>query len=496
MAQLIQLDEAAQLLGMKPEELVELRSRGEIHGYRDGSTWKFKETELERFADIQGITMGAAPVPGEEVVDMAAPKSGSGLTVDDDLDEIVDIGEIDEMKLEDSGDELLLVDDDDVTEVAKTGEAAGESTMIGKKELELDLDELSLEDDGSGIDLKIEGSSFSLDSGPDVAAAAGGAAAIAGAAAAAMGGDDDEELSLSASDSEISLAPSDSGSELKLDIASGSSMKLSDGSDIMQLDLDGSGTGDIPNMEASGIDLSGDDLDIDVGSDLKLSDDEMELSVESSEELNLDSSDIDLVTESGLGLSDPADSDVTLDPSDSGINLSPSDSGLSLEQTPPELAMTGDDELELGAADELVDFGEDMEIELDDGEGLETDDFVLTPVEGDLGDEDSGSQVIALDTDDLGDEAGLLGDGDVDDMDDGGGLGTVDDGPTIPGPMAPVGVETPYSIWDVVGFGLIMMPLALTGIMVVDLALNIWSFDKPFSVNSQLMDLILGMFGS
>jgi len=31
--------------------------------------------------------------------------------------------------------------------------------------------------------------------------------------------------------------------------------------------------------------------------------------------------------------------------------------------------------------------------------------------------------------------------------------------------------------------------------MVLDLAFHIWSFDKPFSINSTLMDFILGMFG-
>lgn len=47
MAKLIELKEAAAILGMTAEELADLRTRNEIFGYRDGSTWKFKESELD-----------------------------------------------------------------------------------------------------------------------------------------------------------------------------------------------------------------------------------------------------------------------------------------------------------------------------------------------------------------------------------------------------------------------------------------------------------------
>lgn len=457
MAKLIQLDEAAKMLGMQPEELVEMRSQGEIHGYRDGATWKFKESEIERFAGVQDISLGAVSVPEEEedVVEMAAPQSGSGVNVDDDLDEIVDVSEIESLSLEDSSeDDLLiedglLIEDDDVTEVPKTSEPTGSSTAVGMEQLDADLDDLTGED--SGIDLEVaDDSGLKLgESGVD-----------------------------SVNLGEISSGPAGE-SEINLDELGGSSLRLSPSSDIIE----------------SGKSVESEDdeeLDIVLGSDLNLSDDEMELSVGSSEELSLDGSDADLVTESGLGLSDPADSDVTLDPSSSGINLSPSDSGLSLERTPPEIAVTGEDQLELGEAEELIEFGEG-DIELDDVEGLETDDFVLTPVEGDLADDDSGSQVIALDTDELGEEGDLLGDSGAEDMD--AGLGTVEESPGIPGPIVTAGSESPYSIWDVVGFGMIMLPLTLAGVMVLDLAFHIWSFDEPFSLSSPLMDSILGMFG-
>ena len=57
MSKLIPMDEAASILGMTVEQLTELRSNNEIFGYRDGSNWKFKMSELERVAGELGIKL-------------------------------------------------------------------------------------------------------------------------------------------------------------------------------------------------------------------------------------------------------------------------------------------------------------------------------------------------------------------------------------------------------------------------------------------------------
>ncbi len=57
MAKFIPLDEAAKLLNVPAEELVEKRNNGSINGYRDGSSWKFRMEELERYADENGLTI-------------------------------------------------------------------------------------------------------------------------------------------------------------------------------------------------------------------------------------------------------------------------------------------------------------------------------------------------------------------------------------------------------------------------------------------------------
>ena len=66
MAKLIELVEAAKILGISPEELNDMRSRSEIFGYRDGSSWKFKEEEINRVRDSKGLTGDAAPTAADD----------------------------------------------------------------------------------------------------------------------------------------------------------------------------------------------------------------------------------------------------------------------------------------------------------------------------------------------------------------------------------------------------------------------------------------------
>ena len=48
---LVTLEEAAQMLGVTPEALNEMRQKQEIFGYRDGSSWKFKLEDVERLKE-------------------------------------------------------------------------------------------------------------------------------------------------------------------------------------------------------------------------------------------------------------------------------------------------------------------------------------------------------------------------------------------------------------------------------------------------------------
>ena len=254
---------------------------------------------------------------------------------------------------------------------------------------------------------------------------------------------------------------------------------------------------------AAAADAHDEELILDEEADLHLSDEELEISLGS--ELSLEGgSELKLAeTDTSINLDQTAEpdagsSDISLDPSMSGISLeSPSDSGISLEQTPPEIAVGGDS-LELGEAEVL---------DLDDGFGdldaatdLQSDeDFLLTPVEGDLADEsDSGSQVIALDSEEFeGSASTILGE-----------EGVTTDGPEFiseehpedagilaGAPAMQMVPESNYTIWNVVGLGLILLPLALSGLMMFDVIRHMWSWDEPYTINSSLIEALTGVFG-
>src|SRR5688572_27097096 len=101
----VDLNEAAKMLGITPEELVEKRSSGDIHGYRDGGSWKFKAEEVERYRS-----------------EMSEGKPESSLRFDDGLDDFIKPDGLDD------DDESILVSEDSVGQSPETTS----STIIGK----------------------------------------------------------------------------------------------------------------------------------------------------------------------------------------------------------------------------------------------------------------------------------------------------------------------------------------------------------------------------
>lgn len=210
---------------------------------------------------------------------------------------------------------------------------------------------------------------------------------------------------------------------------------------------------------------------------------------------------------------------------DSGISLvDPHDSGLSLEE-PLEIVGSKVESLELGEDDMLAMSGSKK------GPGSSVkgdDDFLLTPMEetGDADESESGSQVIALDTE--GDDAstmianapihtmGAMLDEDIaaassPSMDFGSGvaLGTAAlatpalTTPTVGGltesaaavPAGSYSVEAPYTPLQITGLACCTVVLMLCGMMMFEMVRNIWSWDGTYNVNSSLMDFILNLPG-
>lgn len=207
---------------------------------------------------------------------------------------------------------------------------------------------------------------------------------------------------------------------------------------------------------------------------------------------------------------------------DSGISLvDPHDSGLSLEE-PLEIAGSKAESLELGEDEALAMAGSKKGGSSVKGD----DDFLLTPMEdaGDAEESESGSQVIALDTE--GDDASTMiastpvhTMGAMLDEDIGGSSPSMDFGSGVAlgaaalatpalatqtvglaesaaaAPAASYSLEAPYTPLQITGLVCCTLVLMLCGMMMYDMVRNIWSWDGTYSANSTLMDFILNLPG-
>jgi excisionase family DNA binding protein len=226
MANYVSLEEAAKILGVSTDALVEMRSKGEIFGYRDGASWKFKQEEIERVLDELG-DIG----DGDDEISLGSDVSlGSDLRLAAEDAEPSDVALIPDPR-SDSGVKL----------VNRSSADKGKS-----KSKDSESSDLKIEDDGSdlglGSDLKLEEASGSNGStskgkspgsnvlGSDLGAGLGSKASKGLGSDLELTGDDEDELVLGSdsaigigSESGINLmSPSDSGLSLEdepLDLA-------------------------------------------------------------------------------------------------------------------------------------------------------------------------------------------------------------------------------------------------------------------------------------
>ncbi len=189
-------------------------------------------------------------------------------------------------------------------------------------------------------------------------------------------------------------------------------------------------------------------------------------------------------------------SDITRGATDSGIHLvDPKDSGLSLEQ-PLELGGSNVEMLELGEAD-VISLDESADVE-GATQLRSDDDFLLTPVQDAGADEsDSGSQVIALDSEEdmsstsftpatTGMVAML-----EEESPDGGLPGGAPAAGLAAGPAlltAPQVPEAPFSGWSVLGLACCALLLVMVGIVMQDTIRNMWQFESPNPISQKITD--------
>lgn len=358
---------------------------------------------------------------------------------------------------------------------------AADSGELSDSSFELSVDEPPLDVGDSGDDVVLLSELELGESGPSTSST------VIGKPGQPLSADDsDVKLASQGGDSTIGLAGSGIG---------GSGIGGS-GIDLVQEKRDAGG---------SSITLAGSDIRLADVKDLK----NAASGGSSAIQLGDDQSDDEFVLDSpGLG------SDITRSPGDSGISLlDPSDSGLSLD-VPMNLGAppaAGESEFELSSSSsdalgKATEFDSDEVMELKSG-----DDFLLTPLgsEAEEESEDSGSQVIALDSEAsfestdasmFGSESESMSGMLEEDMGaaavplDAIGLGASSAPALAAGgvQMVPAGREAPYGALMNTLLVSCFLVLTFCGMFMYDVVRNMWSWDQPYSVNSSIMDSIFG----
>jgi excisionase family DNA binding protein len=286
------LEEAAKLLGVTPDALVEMRSRGEIRGFREGSSWKFKMEDIQQAirnrsdagdSDIgSDVSLIADPGSGSDVklvagrsgLNLADSQIGSDISLDSSIKIDLDGSDLPLDEAGASGLELSLSEGSDVIEASGLNlgrSASKEKSTPSDSDADIGSDlELSDDDDlvlgGGGSDLALaKDSGLNLmspsDSGISLEDAPLDLAANSGISALDLAADSKVSKGSSASgslvnfqqDEEFQLSPSSGDMELEED----------SGSQVIELE-DSSEFGDAavalpsePSLDAGGGDIFG-----------------------------------------------------------------------------------------------------------------------------------------------------------------------------------------------------------------------------------------------
>jgi excisionase family DNA binding protein len=329
----LSLEEAAKFAGMSVEQLKQLRERGEIRGFSDGGTWKFKSDDVEELMrshqtdsnpDVPLLTDeeldSGSSIIGMEEEDLVSEQPtvirGSS-ALDDDDDDAFLVGMSSDSDVQLMPNELLT--DDGGVDMVSLGDSDSDVRLVDNSPALLDY--------GSDSDVKLVGGSDS-----DVQIVGGSDSDVR-----IMEDDSDSDVQLvedAKTEHDMPVMEEDSDSDVALVAPSGSGVAIDMGdTDASVFDEDESGInlGDgssITIAAESGISLEKIDSDLELkakagkkpgdDSDLKLNTDDSGISLEGFED-------------SGLSLMDDDDGDFIGLADDSGIELSPADSGIALE---------------------------------------------------------------------------------------------------------------------------------------------------------------------
>lgn len=447
----VSLEDAAKALGVPADRLVEMRSQGEIRGFRDGASWKFPQAEIDRLLAGSGINLSDEGdlAPGGSSILVSEPGSDVALVA----------------RQGDNGSDVQVV----------SSRSGGEAPQREPLE-EADDDELEL---AGEEDLRLADESGVLDLGID---------AKEGSTGPVIGADD-------------LLAAEEGGTGPESDLDLDLERHGSDADVLGDLDLVGAeqgGTDDLIQGD-SAPDLAGGG-----GVDDALSDDDELVIADDDDDLVLSGaeSDISIAGDSGVNLMSPSDSGLSLEsePLDlAGSSISALDLGGDAGASPSKGG---------SGSGSLVDFEADEEFQLspsgvgidaEDDSGsqvIEVEDSAAFVGDMDLGDDafGGGTAVVGeglLEGDAMVADEGLVAEDAM--MDDGFGI---DAGAPAPvGAAVPVAYETPFTTWSVVALAGILLLMCLGGMLMTDLMRNMWAYSEPAAPVSSMTDALISMFG-
>ena len=271
------LEEAAQVLGISTEELNGMRERAELRAFADRGTWKFRTQDIDDLAQQRGAGSGGLlPVGGElaeddeQVLlseqelgpsDSNVPSTVIGMGSEQGSPSDSDVRVVPETGTQPGSDsDVKLVPDEhpssdsDVKVMEASADSSDSDVRIDEPPL---LDEQAEKDQPSDFE-PMPGSPPGIEQEPDQG--------DAGDSSLVLGGVSDSEISIAPSDSGISLgSPSDSGISLEQppDAAPTEAMSADAEEELLETDFE------VPVLKESG--AADTEMDFGVDSDFELS---------------------------------------------------------------------------------------------------------------------------------------------------------------------------------------------------------------------------------
>jgi len=242
------LDEAAKLLNVTPEQLGEMRDNGEIRGFRDGSTWKFKTSEVQKLIDQSSAGSDSSDLGFEDEGDDEVTMLGESpdlaamldsIDDDDDSESSAELGAAASLLVNDSSSSASVIGDSESDSQESDLQLADDSSASADDAHVLDDSELLLQQEGGTGEIEInqqeddfafdsselDDSSADMDLSDDDFALSDDDLVLSNSDSAG-----NSDITLGSGDSGINLtSPSDSGISLDeepMELAGGSSSAL------------------------------------------------------------------------------------------------------------------------------------------------------------------------------------------------------------------------------------------------------------------------------